>query len=145
MQKHGHKSGGRYTPEYIAWSNIIARCCNSNAQAFKNYGGRGITICSEWRQSFELFLSYVGYRPGKEYEIDRIDNDGHYEPGNVRWATRKTNCRNRRNTKWVEFKGERMSMIDAAERAGVPYVKVKARIRRAGSFEEAIRRITNAT
>lgn len=145
MRKHGHKSGGKYTPEYIAWSNIIARCCNRNSQAFKNYGGRGITICAEWRESFESFFAYVGSRPGKGFEIDRIDNSRGYEPGNVRWATRKINCRNRRSTKWVEFQGQRMSMVDAAERAGIPYVKVKSRMRHATSFDEIVKEILNAS
>jgi len=93
---HGHKAGGKYTPEYIAWANIIARCENPKHKAYPNYGGRGITICGRWRESFESFLADVGPRPSDDNSLDRIDNDGHYEPGNVRWATISEQAKNRR-------------------------------------------------
>lgn len=94
--KHGHKAGGRYTPEYIAWSNIIARCTRPRSQAWANYGGRGITICDRWRHDFVAFLADVGSRPSSLHSIDRIDNDCGYEPGNVRWATSSDQAKNRR-------------------------------------------------
>lgn len=106
---HGHKAGGKYTPEYIAWSNIIGRCENKNHQAFDNYGGRGIKMCAEWRSSFERFLSDVGSRPSDDHSLDRINNDGNYEPGNVRWATLSEQAKNRREQRRDgegRFKGE---------------------------------------
>lgn len=72
------------------------RCFNVRSKPYPNYGGRGITMCDHWRDSFAAFLADVGRRPSAAHSIDRIDNDGHYEPGNVRWATRDTQQQNRR-------------------------------------------------
>ncbi len=102
-RKHGHKTGGAYTPEYIAWANILARCTNPNAQAWANYGGRGITICDAWRGNFVAFFEHVGARPSADHSIDRIDNARGYEPGNVRWATRSEQARNTRPRRRNEF------------------------------------------
>jgi hypothetical protein len=86
--------------EYAAWVSMKQRCLNPNAMNYKYYGGRGITICQEWVDSFEMFLAHIGYAPeGKRISIDRIDNNGNYEVGNVRWATPYQQVMNRRNTK----------------------------------------------
>lgn len=77
------------TPTYNSWAKMTDRCLNSGFTQFKDYGGRGIKICERWRQ-FENFLADMGERP-KGKELDRIDNDGNYEPGNCRWATHKEN------------------------------------------------------
>ena len=94
--KHGHASmdgRGKWTPEYAAWHAINQRCKNQKCKAYKNYGGRGIEVRLG---SFEEFLAEVGLRPSPELSIDRINNDGHYEKGNLRWATRKQQCANSR-------------------------------------------------
>lgn len=75
---------------------MLKRCTDRKHPAFKNYGGRGITVCVEWRHDFAAFLKHVGPCPGPGYSIDRKENDGHYEPGNVRWATRQEQARNQR-------------------------------------------------
>lgn len=86
------------SPEYKAWRGIKTRCFNSSRESYKYYGGRGITMCEGWASSFELFYSDLGPMPKASMEVDRIDNNGNYEPGNVRWVTRTANLQNRRNT-----------------------------------------------
>lgn len=94
--KRNTTHGLRHTPEYKIWDGIIERCCNPNSQRYADYGGRGITICPEWRSDFTAFLAAVGIRPNPKLSIDRIDNDRGYEPGNVRWTTYKEQAANRR-------------------------------------------------
>jgi hypothetical protein len=82
--------------EYRVWTNIKTRCTNPNATRWESWGGRGIRMCDEWLHDYAAFLAYVGRAPSTEHSIDRYpDNDGHYEPGNVRWATRSQQRRNR--------------------------------------------------
>lgn len=95
-----HKHGGAYTLLYKTWAGIRSRCSTKGSSGWKYYGARGIRMYPEWRESFKAFRDYVlsniGERPSTSHSIDRIDNDGHYEPGNIRWATWSQQARNKR-------------------------------------------------
>lgn len=128
MRKHGAARDGRHTPEYLAWAHIVDRCTRPTSGEWHNYGARGITICDEWRENAAAFLEHIGPRPSAQHQIDRIDNERGYEPGNVRWVTRKENCRNTRRNRWVEFLGRRMTLAEAIELSGLSGNRVRSRI-----------------
>lgn len=95
------------TKEYTAWTSMKMRCNNPSDDAYQHYGGRGISVCPAWNDSFEEFYTHIGQAPSKDHTVDRIDNNGNYEPNNVRWATRKEQAINRRTTELVTIKGIR--------------------------------------
>lgn len=95
--RNNKKHGYRNKPIYHIWVSMRQRCQNPNAQAWRNYGGRGITVCKRW-QKFENFFADMGDQP-KGLDLDRINNDGNYEPSNCRWATRSQNIKNSRRRK----------------------------------------------
>lgn len=96
--RHGHKSGGRSSPEYQAWASMRCRCVNQRDPHWPRYGGRGVSVCDSWA-SFEAFLADMGPRPSSTHSLDRVDNNGNYEPSNCRWATKAEQSRNRSITK----------------------------------------------
>jgi len=135
---HGETRGGRSTPEYTAWGSMITRCENPNVHNYASYGGRGVRVCSAWRGDFAAFLAHVGRRPSPRHSIDRIDNDGNYEPGNVRWATTAQQNRNQRDNLFVEVEGRRVLLKDAAETSGVPLTTARRRLSRGLPIEEVL-------
>lgn len=107
------------TPEYRAWQTMRLRCHVPTNAAYPDYGGRGITVCDAWRDSPEAFLRDMGRKPSPAHEIDRIDNDRGYEPGNCRWVTRSENDRNRRSTRLLTHAGETLPLVAWSERTGI--------------------------
>lgn len=101
FRKHGGKAGGSPTPEYTVWQGVKRRCYNRRDKRYDDYGGRGIRMCDRWRNSFAAFLEDMGVRPSPAHQLERKDNDGHYEKDNCRWATRKEQARNKRNNRII--------------------------------------------
>lgn len=112
------------TPEYKAWVSMIQRCYNSNTESYPHYGGRGITVCDRWHESFESFFADVGLRPTPRHSIERVRVNGNYEPGNVCWATSNQQARNKRSTLRSVIDGENLCLADIAERFGIGYSTV---------------------
>lgn len=96
--KHGGATRTKRSREYIVWCHMKSRCLNKNSKDFRYYGGRGISICDQWVNSFDNFLSDMGLRPTSKHSIDRIDVNGNYEPNNCRWVTQNIQVINSRKT-----------------------------------------------
>lgn len=138
------KHGRRSTALYQVWLRMRQRCNNPNATGYANYGGRGIRVCDEWEASFEAFRDWVlaaGYLEGATYrqEIDRINNDGNYEPENCRIVLPKPNRNNTRGNRMIEAFGETKSMSDWARdwRCAVSYYALRQRVTQAAWPPEA--------
>lgn len=125
-EKHGHAK--RNSPEYRVWSQMLMRCTNPRAPNFIAYGGAGVSVCERWARSFVAFLADMGERPAGT-TLDRINNDGNYEPGNCRWATPREQAINRRTTRMVEIDGLRLSLTDHARRIGISDTALHYRLR----------------
>lgn len=109
------------TPEFRIWTAAQQRCMNPKSRAYRHYGGRGVRFYEGWLgpDGFSAFIAHVGPRPSSVHELDRIDVNGHYEPGNVRWATRREQCRNTRRNRLVEYDGRSWCVAALAEHIGV--------------------------
>lgn len=137
MTTHGQSRRGRTTPEYTSWAHAKKRCSNPDDAAFKDYGGRGIRMCEEWANSFEAFFRDMGPRP-KGRSLDRIDVNGHYEPSNCRWATRREQHNNMRTSRYVVVGSERLTVAEASRRAGMAAYVVYSRLKLGWSIERAL-------
>lgn len=135
--KHG--CGVRGTTEYqtySSWQHIKERCLNPNNKYYKNYGGRGITICEEW-MNFENFLSDMGLATDG-YSIDRIDNDGNYNKENCKWASFQEQMNNTRRSHFLEYNGEKKTIADWAREKNMSYEKLINRIKRGWSVKDSL-------
>lgn len=126
-------------PLYQVWHGIKQRCTNPNSECFKDYGARGITMCSRWMNSFAAFYADMGDRPTPAHTIERIQNSKGYEPGNCKWATRAEQNENTRQTKLITFNGITLSRGKWARRIGVHGRTLRSRLDRLGwSIERAL-------
>jgi hypothetical protein len=128
--------GLRNKRAYGVWCGMNNRCRNKNDPAYPDYGGRGIAVCDAWKK-FSQFYADMG-DPPSGHSIDRIDNDGNYEPGNCRWATRTEQSRNRRNNVLFTFKGETHPLSVWAARFGLKYKTVHLRVRNGWDIYKAL-------
>lgn len=141
LTTHGHggsKYGETRSPTYAVWASMIARCTNPNNPRYGRYGGRGITVCEQWR-NFETFLADMGERPGSDLSIDRINNDLGYAPENCRWATVHEQMSNTSRTRMITYNGKTQHLAGWALELGLNYKALGKRMKKM-SFEEAIRR-----
>lgn len=135
---YGRDYRARY-PGIAGYFMMLQRCYNTRNPMYPIYGGRGIAVCSEWLgglPGYARMLEHIGAKPGPGYSIDRIDNDGNYAPGNVRWASKAQQVRNRRLTVRVSFNGADRTLGDVAAEVGIPYDVMYRRIFRAGHTPE---------
>lgn len=124
---------------YDEWRGMKDRCTRKRYAGYHRYGGRGITVCPEWRDSFEAFRDWAlenGYRD--DLTIERIDNDGPYSPENCRWTTLKDQQSNRRNNRLITHEGETKTMKRWAEEKGIPYNTLRARLNRGWPTDRAL-------
>lgn len=117
---HGHSAGGKRSPTWLSWASAKQRCFTPSSPSYPAYGGRGITMCERWRNSFQAFLEDMGERPDGT-SLERLDSDRGYEPGNCVWATPVQQIANRRNTVLVEVDGRVLTLREAAAAIGISY------------------------
>jgi len=125
--RHGHSPKSGPTLTYSTWQQMRDRCLNPESNSYPRYGGRGITVCSRWAESFLAFLEDMGERK-RGFSLDRIDNSKGYAPSNCRWATPKQQCRNTRSNLNIFFNGEVRPLIEWCEVFNLPYHTIRARI-----------------
>ena len=132
FSKHGMSESRLYQ----IWSGMKARCLNVNAANYADYGGRGISICSEWLESFTAFEEWAlqnGYRD--DLTLDRKDNDGPYCPSNCQWATMKVQSNNRRNGRIITYNGESHTLAEWVDITGINYNTLHSRLRRGWTLD----------
>lgn len=141
---HLETANRQQSPEYRTLRQMLDRCYRESYPKFHRYGGRGIKVCDRWRigegekTGVECFIDDMGRKPSSKHSIDRIDNDGDYEPGNCRWATSSQQARNTSGNRILSVFGEQMTLIEAAERYGLRYGLVKRRLQMGWDDEQAL-------
>lgn len=140
---HGHASGGKLSKTYMTWDAMKARCLNPTHKYYKDYGGRGITICGRWldkNKGYSNFLEDMGEKPENK-SLNRIDNDkliSGYSPRNCCWSTQKEQCRNKRNNHLIPYQGKEITIAEASEITGTHKATIRRRIEAGWTPEEAL-------
>lgn len=137
-RKRYERHGLSETPEYIAWACMIHRCHNPQNRRYASYGGRGITVCDRWRSSFLMFLRDVGKRPSEGMTLERVDNNGNYEPLNCRWASQQEQAYNRRDNRIVIIGGLARPISWWSKTAGIRGTTLSGRLKAGWSPERLL-------
>lgn len=147
VKTHGYASGGKVSKVYRVWDSMVRRCLNPRHKAYRRYGGRGIKVCERWL-TFSNFIADMG-EPSPGLTLDRINNDGGYEPDNCRWTTRSVQCRNSSNAHLLTHNGQTKTIIEWSLEKGWPHHVIGCRIRAGWTAQRAIetprRVLTNYT
>jgi hypothetical protein len=126
-------------PEYHSWRSMIKRCTNHRSTNYSDYGGRGITVCDRWLNSFEAFYEDMGHKPSPDHSIERRENNGNYEKNNCYWATKEEQANNKRNNVFYEYNGISKTISEWSREYNVEYGKLYSRLIRHGwNFERAV-------
>ena len=140
MEYRKHEMHGMYGSKlYKTWNNMISRCYCQSFKNFQNYGGRGITVCDEWKKSFVAFMNWAmanGY--SDELTIDRIDVNGNYEPSNCRWITNKEQQLNKRTNRFITFDTETHTVKEWSDMTGIHPRTITTRLDRGWTVERAL-------
>lgn len=136
-ETHGYTKSDESRQVYGVWGQMLQRCRNPNVKSYPQYGGRGIKVCERWN-SFANFIADVGPRPGPGYQLDRIDNDGDYEPGNCEWNIRKINCRNKTNNVRLSLNGVTKTLTEWSEQLGIDIATLSCRRSRGLTDEQVL-------
>lgn len=140
--RHGYKSKDDAQSEYVIWNAMRSRCHNPKSPTFERYGARGIVVCDRWREDFLAFLEDMGRRPSPDHSLDRVDNDGNYEPSNCKWSTRSEQARNRRSSRFLELDGVKKTCADWADEYRIAAGTLHNRLKLGWSVRDAITRPT---
>ncbi len=135
---------GKIRPEYYSWCAMRRRCYDKKSPDYKNWGERGIKVCERWNNSFLDFLADMGTKPSSKHNLDRFpNNDGDYEPGNARWATKREQGANTRKTRMIEYNGVSLSLSDWARNFNVTpaflFRKLKSSLSTQDAFSKCIK------
>lgn len=130
--------GASKTPEFYAWQSMISRCHNPKVKCFPRYGGRGISVCAEWIESFVQFITDMGVRPSPQHSLERKDNNGNYEPTNCRWATMVEQGVNKSSNRFLEFNGERKTVSEWTRLLGFSKTLIHDRLSRGWSVADTL-------
>lgn len=139
--KRAVKHGKYNSPAYNSWIAMKTRCNNQNHKHWVDYGGRGISVCERWINSFENFLTDMGERP-ESHELDRIDCNGNYERDNCRWVISKVNCRNRRSNNLLTFNNQTLTVMEWSEKTGIKRSTINERLRRNWPIDQVLTKAT---
>lgn len=137
MVEQSRTHGKHKSKEYVAWQSMRRRCMDSSNERYESYGGRGITVCEEWRNDFAAFYNHIGPAPYKDASVGRQNNDGNYEPGNVAWESRTQQQRNMRSNHLITYNGKTQCLSAWAEELGVTRSALESRIRKGWDIDRA--------